>query len=453
MLFYDYAFLYAFLPATLLVYYALPIRARNGWLFLSSCLFYATSSLNFLPLLLISIGIDYFAGKRLAEAIDTAQRKAWLLVSVCVNLGMLAVFKYGGFLALNLRAFTSSESIPLIELALPVGISFYTFQSMSYTIDLYRKRVEPVRSLIDFAAYVTMFPQLIAGPIVRFSDMQQQLQERRHDLDHFSSGLFIFVVGLGKKLLVADTLAALSGPLFTQVQPGFLDAWIGMFLFAGQIYFDFSGYSDMAVGLGRLFGFELPKNFDAPYRAISFSDFWRRWHITLSAWLRDYLYIPLGGNRRGSARTMVNLAMTMLLGGLWHGASWNFVLWGGLHGALLCAERLLRSIFPAPPLVVRRALVFLAVVVVWTPFRLETLPQTFSWWSAMAGLSGVGAAGTLQSAGVVVFLALVWMPPFLLPEKPRFRMREVVTICALFFVALAVGYGRLTPSPFLYFRF
>ncbi len=453
MLFYEYAFLFVFLPCVLLVYYALPKRAQNGWLFVSSCGFYAASSLSFLPLLLTSIAVDYFAGSRLARAREGAQRKLWLVLSLLVNLGILAWFKYAGFLSSSLRALFESDGIPLIEAVLPIGISFYTFQSMSYTIDLYRGRTRPVDSFLDFAAFVTMFPQLIAGPIVRFSHLNEQLRSRTHELDRFASGLFTFILGLAKKLLVADTLAALAAPLFLQGQPGFVDAWIGMILFAGQIYFDFSGYSDMAIGLGRLFGFELPKNFDAPYKATSFSDFWRRWHITLSSWLRDYLYIPLGGNRRGNVRTFLNLAITMLLGGLWHGASWNFVLWGGLHGVLLAAERALRSWLPTPPILVRRAIVFIAVVLVWTPFKLEAFPQTLAWWSAMAGLEGIGQATLTQGMGVLVFLGLAWLPPLLRPDSRRFRLPELAAVASLFVVALIVGYGRLDPSPFLYFRF
>ncbi|MEM7410084.1 MAG: MBOAT family O-acyltransferase [Myxococcota bacterium] len=453
MLFFDFAFLYAFLPVALGVYYALPARARNGWLFVASSLFYASSSLRFLPLLWLSVLVDYAAGEGLARAEGARARKRWLLLSLGVNLGILAFFKYAGFLTLNLRALFGEGQVPLLEAALPIGISFYTFQSMSYTIDLYRGRIQRVRSIVDFAAYVTMFPQLIAGPIVRFSHLESQLREREHDVERFASGLYTFVVGLAKKLLVADTLAALAAPLFAAGSPGFFDAWLAMLLFAGQIYFDFSGYSDMAVGLGRLFGFELPRNFDAPYRATSFSDFWRRWHITLSSWLRDYLYIPLGGNRRGALRTAVNLAVTMLLGGLWHGASWNFVLWGGLHGALLGIERALRGVVAVPPLAVRRALVFVAVVLAWTPFKLETFGETVIWWSAMAGLSGWGQADLPRVLGVGVFLALVWMPPLVLAERPRFRVRDAWIVASLFVAALLVGYGNLDPSPFLYFRF
>jgi alginate O-acetyltransferase complex protein AlgI len=454
VLFFEYSFLFIFLPAALVVHFALPTRLRNGWLFLASCGFYSASSFAFLPVLLTSVLVDFTAGERLAAARDPRARRIWLAISIAVNLGILAVFKYAGFLTTNLRGGFGTEAIPLVELALPIGISFYTFQSMSYTIDLYRGRVDRVRSFWDFGAYVTLFPQLVAGPIVRFSHLQAQLRDHPVDVDRFARGLFSFVVGLAKKLLIADTLAALAAPLFAAGPSGMADAWIAMLLFAGQIYFDFSGYSDMAIGLGRLFGFELPKNFDAPYRATSFSDFWRRWHITLSSWLRDYLYIPLGGNRRGLVRTNLNLLVTMLLGGLWHGASWNFVLWGGIHGALLALERALRGRGLAPPpLVVRRALVFLAVVVAWTPFKLESFEGTLGWLAAMVGGAGLGSVGLEPALGAAVFLALVWLPPLLPTERPRFRIPELAAVSVLFVVSLAVGYGRLESSPFLYFRF
>ena len=407
-----------------------------------------------MPLLLASIAVDYGVGRRLTVCTEPRARRLWLSVSIVCNLGLLAFFKYGGFLTANVNALWTASPIPAIDVALPIGISFYTFQSMSYTIDLYRGNVSAVRRMTDFGAYVALFPQLIAGPIVRFSHLEKQLRERRHDTSRFARGLFTFSVGLAKKLLVADTLAALSAPLFADAQPGMFEAWVAMLLFAGQIYFDFSGYSDMAIGLGRLFGFELPENFNAPYRATSFSDFWRRWHITLSQWLRDYLYIPLGGNRQGPIRTQINLMVTMLLGGLWHGASWNFVLWGGLHGFFLVLERALARVgVPAPPLMVRRLLVFVAVVAAWTPFKLETFAATGIWFRAMVGLSGAGSFSLSAALGALVFLGLVWVP------APRWvglrapRLREAALAASLLIVSIAVGYGRIDPSPFLYFRF
>ncbi len=454
MLFFDYSFLFVFLPCVLAVYYLAPGRLRNAWLLLASLLFYATSSWSFLPLLLASIGVDYAVGRRLAVCTEPRVRRLWLTVSIVCNLGLLAFFKYGGFLTANANALFSGSPIPAIDIALPIGISFYTFQSMSYTIDLYRGNVSAVRRITDFGAYVALFPQLIAGPIVRFSHLEGQLRERKHEASRFARGLFTFSVGLAKKLLVADTLAALAAPLFASATPGMFDAWAAMLLFAGQIYFDFSGYSDMAIGLGRLFGFELPENFNAPYRATSFSDFWRRWHITLSQWLRDYLYIPLGGNRKGPIRTQINLMATMLLGGLWHGASWNFVLWGALHGVFLVLERALGRLgAPTPPLVIRRLLVFVAVVVAWTPFKLETFTGTGVWFRAMIGLSGAGSFSLPAAIGVLVFLGLVWAPTPKWTAQHAPRLREAALAASLLIVSIAVGYGRIDPSPFLYFRF
>ncbi|NNL85009.1 MAG: MBOAT family protein [Myxococcales bacterium] len=457
MLFFEYSFLFVFLPCVLAVYYAAPPRLRNAWILAASLAFYATSSWSFLPLLLGSIAVDYLAGARIAASTVPRTRRCWLGVSLACNLGVLAFFKYGGFFSINVNALLSlADRSPILalDLALPIGISFYTFQSMSYTIDLYRGRVSRVRNPVDFGAYVALFPQLIAGPIVRFSHLETQLRERVHSSSRFAHGLFTFSVGLGKKLLVADTLATLAAPLFADSTPGLLDAWAAMLLFAGQIYFDFSGYSDMAVGLGRLLGFELPVNFDAPYRATSFSDFWRRWHITLSQWLRDYLYIPLGGNRKGALRTQVNLMLTMLLGGLWHGASWNFVLWGGLHGAFLMIERGAAALgVPSPPVWLRRLLVFAAVVVAWTPFKLETFAATEVWLLAMAGTAGVGAVQVPAALGVLAFLALVWMPIPRMPTTDSLGLRRAVAAACLLLISVAVGYGRIEPSPFLYFRF
>lgn len=456
MLFVNYSFLFVFLPAVLVVYYALPTRWRNAWLLVSSLAFYASSSFVFLPVLLVSIGVDFFAGRGLSKAQRPGPRRAWLALSIATNLGLLAFFKYAGFLSANLRSLlgASGTAIPLIEIALPIGISFYTFQSMSYTIDIYRGRAEHGRSLLDFATFVALFPQLIAGPIVRYSHLKEQLRERSYDSEVFALGLWTLTLGLAKKLLVADTLAGIAAPIFANEQPGFLDAWTGMLLFSGQIYFDFSGYSDMAIGLGRMLGFEFPENFRAPYRASSFSDFWRRWHITLSSWLRDYLYIPLGGNRHGTLRTHLHLAATMLLGGLWHGASWNFLLWGALHGFFLMIERALseRGVQgPAPGL--RRLLVFVAVVVAWTPFKIDTLGETLTWWKAMAGASGIGAVDTRALLGALVFLMLVWIPTPQSLYASRFRPIGIAVSLLLLVVSIAVGFGRVEASPFLYFRF
>jgi len=453
MIFFEYSFLFVFLPLVLAIYFALPKGARNSWLLVSSCVFYSFSSWTFLPVLFGSIVVNYAAGGRIARSSEPKSRKRWLLVSLVTNLGALAAFKYLGLITASLGDLFGHDPIPVIEAALPIGISFYTFQSMSYTIDIYRGQIRPAARFRDFAAFVSMFPQLIAGPIVRYAHLAPQLEQREHSTDRFASGVYRFVVGMAKKLLVADTLAKLSAPILASGQPTFVDAWIGMLLFSGQIYFDFSAYSDMAIGLGRLFGFELPENFRSPYRATSFADFWRRWHITLSSWLRDYLYIPLGGNRRGQARTYANLLVTMLLGGLWHGASWNFALWGGLHGALLAIERVCRGRLPAPPRVVREALIFLAVTALWVPFKFEALSETLLWWSAMFGGAGLGSVGLAAGAAVALMLLLLWLPRPIGEWELRFDLPQIAYASALFIAAVSIGYGRVESSPFLYFRF
>jgi alginate O-acetyltransferase complex protein AlgI len=454
VLFFDYAFLFLFLPLVAVVHHGLPPRWRNRWLLLGSVVFYAASSLIFLPVLAASITVDYMAGRRIDGASSPARRRAWLAASLVVNLGLLAYFKYAGWLTGTLRDL--GLAVPLLAVPLPAGISFYTFQSMSYTIDVYRRQVRPLRSFSDFAAFVTLFPQLIAGPIVRYAHIQHELMDRAPTSSRTASGLLLLIAGLAKKLLVADTLAAASEPIFSGGTPGFAAAWVSMLLYAGQIYFDFSGYSDIAIGLGRLLGFEFPRNFDSPYQATGFSDFWRRWHITLSTWLRDYLYVPLGGNRHGTARTCLHLMVTMLLGGLWHGASWTFVLWGGLHGTFLVAERLAgeRSPLRRLPLSGQRVVVFLLVTLAWVPFKLPDLAGVGRWWGAM--LLGRGGPGTVEPAALAAvagLLVLIWGPRNTGQWRPRFRGVEVAGAAALLLVTLFVGYGRLKAAPFLYFRF
>ncbi len=453
MLFFEYSFLFVFLPLVLAVYFSLPHAARNTWLLVSSCVFYSFSSWMFLPVLFCSIVVDFVAGGRIARTSDPAARKRWLILSLVTNLGALAGFKYLGLITSGLGDLFGHERIPLLEAALPIGISFYTFQSMSYSLDLYRRRIQPASSFRDFAAYVSMFPQLIAGPIVRYADLEPQLARREYSTDQFASGVYLFVVGMAKKLLIADTLAKISGTALCARDPGFCDAWIAMMLFSGQIYFDFSAYSDMAIGLGRLFGFEFPENFRSPYRATSFADFWRRWHITLSSWLRDYLYIPLGGSRRGALRTYLNLLVTMLLGGLWHGASWNFLLWGGVHGALLALERLCRGRLPAPPKIARQVLIFLAVTAVWVPFKFEAFSETLLWWGAMFGGAGLGSASLVEVGAAALMLLLVWLPRRIYDWDLRFDLPQIAYASALFISAILIGYGRVEISPFLYFRF
>lgn len=452
MLFFEYSFLFIFLPIVLFVYLFLPKKLKNGWLFLASCVFYAASSLYFLPILLASTLLDYIVGKRIFAADSRAGKKKWLLVSIIFNLAVLALFKYVGFITQTLHQDLGWAFIPLLSAPLPIGISFYTFQSMSYSIDMYRGKVEPAKNLIDFACYITMFPQLIAGPIVRFSDISTQLIDRAGSKLKSCEGLRFFILGLAKKILIADTAAYFADPIFDGGSPGFWTAWSSVFLYAVQIYFDFSGYSDMAVGLGKLLGFDFPQNFDSPYKAVSFSDFWRRWHMTLSFWLRDNLYIPLGGNRKGLSRTYVNLMITMLLGGLWHGAAWNFLLWGMYHGLWLSLERFFNWENPRAG-IPRRLFIFVAVSVGWVFFRCEDLSQSITWFKAMFSPLGENTEAPLH---LILATLILTLPCFLFKntweQKPKFNIPTSFLYAALFALCIIVAYGKGS-SPFLYFRF
>lgn len=349
MLFNSYTFIVFFVVVLLVHHLPMAWKIKKVNLLLASYLFYAVWNPPFIILLWISTLIDYFVGKRLYFEEQKSRRKLLLLVSLAGNLGMLGYFKYGTFLLDNFVVLMSSMGIdynpPRPDIILPIGISFYTFQTLSYTIDMYRRQMPPEKSLLDFSLFVTFFPQLVAGPIVRPSELLPQFKTPHQATKRqLTTGLFLLTLGLFMKVVLADSM--LSNPadlVFGDPRPvATLDAWLGVLAFSGQIFFDFAGYSTCAIGIALCLGFSLPDNFRYPYAAIGFSDFWRRWHITLSTWLRDYLYIPLGGNRYGAARTYMALMTTMLLGGLWHGASWTFVVWGALHGTYLCVERLFR---------------------------------------------------------------------------------------------------------------
>ena len=364
----------------------LPLQwhAKKTNLLLASYIFYAAWNPPFIVLLWISTLTDWSAARRIAVSAG-GMKRLYLIVSIAVNLGLLGYFKYGGFLEQNLAAVLGTMGVSFTpsgaNIILPLGISFYTFQSMSYSIDVYRDKIKPHHSFLDFALFVTFFPQLVAGPILRAGFFLQQLAyENKDRVNRIGWGLAIITVGMFEKVVLADgALAPVVERVYGDaVAASGVDAWIGTMAFAGQIFFDFNGYSMIAVGLGKCFGFDLPWNFLSPYGAVGFSDFWRRWHITLSTWLRDYLYISLSGNRAGAARTIVNLMLTMLLGGLWHGASWLFVLWGGVHGLLLVIERVARQLFGNSTLVRTAGMQFvlgivtwIAVCLTWVLFRAE----------------------------------------------------------------------------------
>jgi alginate O-acetyltransferase complex protein AlgI len=479
LVFSSYVFLHTFLPLALALYYlSLPVT-RRYWggatacvLTLLSYVFYGWNRPDYCLLMLGSSLLDYSCGKGIAHD-QAAGRKGtrFLLASLVGNLGLLGYFKYANLAVatwngLATRAGADGAVVKdWAEIALPVGISFYTFQTMSYTIDLWRRAVVPARSFWDFMAYVSMFPQLVAGPIVRYSDVAEQLVERRHTLDGFFRGVLYFQLGFAKKVLIADNLAALADQAFgggrfaAPEHIGVVDAWVGALAFTFQIYFDFSGYSDMAIGLGHMLGFKFPENFDAPYRATSVTDFWRRWHMSLSTWLRDYLYVSLGGNRKGAGRTYVNLAATMLLGGLWHGAQWTFVLWGAYQGFWLIFERVFakRSLYAAAPRLVQVAVTFLITVVGWVFFKAPTVDAAFAHVAAMFGAHGAGipAADFVPRYHGLVFAvaALVtWGFPTTAKIVEGAKTGYVLLAQGLFLWALVHLYWE-DHVPFLYFQF
>ncbi len=386
-----------FLPVVLGLYWVLRHRQQNVLLLIASYVFYGAWDYRFLALIWISTLIDYSVGLGLGRTDDDSRRKRMFLISVAANLGILGVFKYYGFFATSftefLGTFGLAPNVPLFEVLLPVGISFYTFQTMSYTFDIYRRRMEPTRSLLDFATFVAFFPQLVAGPIERAVHLLPQISRRRErpSLDVFRSGLFLILLGLFKKVAIADAVAPIANGAFgNSADAGSLTLVLGVLAFALQIYGDFSGYSDIARGSSRLFGIELMRNFEQPYLSRSITEFWRTWHISLSSWLHDYLYVPLGGNKSGRWITYRNLMLTMLLGGLWHGAAWTFVIWGAAHGLLLGLHRALGGYAPRgrPPMPRLRDVpgiltTFVCVSLLWVFFRADSLSEALNYFSGL----------------------------------------------------------------------
>jgi len=403
MLFTEPSFLLFFLPALFAIYFAVPKVLRNPVLLCFSLAFYAYGEKLFVAVMLLSILFNYGIGLAIAASENKRTRKIWLVLGISGDLGLLLVFKYANFLVDNLNVLLASgglEPVPIPPVHLPIGISFFTFQAMSYVIDLHRREVKVQKNPLDLALYISLFPQLIAGPIVRYHDISVQLQRRNITVRKFAYGAERFLIGLGKKMVLANAVAYPTDQIFglpnSEITPAL--AWLGVICYTLQIYFDFSGYSDMAIGLGRMFGFKFLENFNYPYISQSITEFWRRWHISLSSWYRDYLYIPLGGNRISSGRTYFNLMTVFFLCGLWHGASWNFGIWGMYHGGFLIIERLgFQRLMRRGPRLLRHIYLLLVVMVGWVFFRAETLPQSLSFLGAMFGF-GTDPSGARQLA-------------------------------------------------------
>jgi alginate O-acetyltransferase complex protein AlgI len=443
-----------------------------GFLVLASFIFYGWWDWRFLFLILASGFIDYFGALGIHRF--PKRRKLFLLLSLLGNVGSLAVFKYSGFIAENLDslfealgiASQMAENIPEFMLILPVGISFYTFQSMSYTIDVYRDRLKPTRNVLHFFAYLSLFPQLVAGPIVRARDLMPQLKKLRPTTEvERWNGFKLIIIGFFKKVVLADNIAPMVNSGFANIHATDNGPfwWIMIIGFAFQIYFDFSGYSDMAIGLGLMFGFVFAKNFDSPYHSASITEFWRRWHISLSTWLKQYLYIPLGGNRKGTTRTAINLGIVMLLGGLWHGASWNFVVWGGLHGLLLGAERSFgrRPVYFFLPRSVRIVVTFILVLITWVFFRAETFSGALLYLGSMFGLVNVPQTSLLLGSIIYtpyslwamgIAAIIVWRAPQTWDWSRKMTPLKVAGALLLFATSIAV-LSMQSYNPFIYFNF
>ena len=477
MVFSSTVFLFLFLPIVLLGYFLMPRALRNLFLLIASLFFYAWGEGFYVALMLTSVALNYIAGRLIDRYRDEHAGKLILGVTVAINLLLLGSFKYANFLVDNLNVLLAPLGMPIAldPVHLPIGISFFTFQAMSYVIDVYRREAEVQYNPINSALYIALFPQLIAGPIVRYHDVAKQLVSRTVTLDGFSSGVGLFIIGLGKKMLIANPMGEVADKVFA-IPANELTAdiaWLGVTCYTLQIYFDFSGYSDMAIGLGRMFGFNFLINFNFPYIAQSMREFWRRWHISLSRWFRDYLYIPLGGNRLGPTRTYLNLLIVFVLCGFWHGASWNFLIWGLLHGAFLVLERtrfgdLLEKLWR--PL--RHTYVLLVVMISWVFFRAETLPYAMKYLAAMFGLghgSGLNYHMGLYIDNFVLTILLLGCIGSI-PVLPALRSRLegvagthpamrgfvsalTVTLLLAIVAGAAMHLAAGTHNPFIYFRF
>lgn len=490
MVFSSQIFVFYFLPLALIVYYALgkaPQRARNLCLALLGYVFYGWANPKFIFLMfgttfldwLLSLVIAYNSWKFWREwkpkvvELDHSERskrqKSALAMSIVSNLLMLGFFKYFNFFLDSYNGVVVTAGVPHLQwdtyfrVILPLGISFYTFQSLSYIIDVYRGDAKAMRNFVDFSCFVSMFPHLVAGPILKFSFLADQLEKRSLTMDKFARGSAFFMLGMGKKILLANPCGKVADLTFNSHSVHPFDAWFGAVSYSFQIFIDFSAYSDMAIGLGLMFGFVFARNFDSPYRSLSITEFWRRWHISLSTWLREYLYIPLGGNRKGKVRTYVNLMATMLLGGLWHGASWNFVIWGGLHGGSLAAERGLGDNHPyfKLPKLLRGAVTYFIVLVGWVFFRANDLGKAIAYLGSMFGLGKNHASSALlpgliyKPFYVLAFILAaiaVWFVPDTWEWTQNLSRRKTL-VCAGVFVVSIIVLVTQEYNPFIYFIF
>lgn len=464
MVFSSLVFMFAYLPITLLAYYLVPRQGRNIFLFIVNLIFYGWGEPKLVLLMVFNIFFNYIGGWLVDKYRADAKKKKLFLILTCVlDIGILAVFKYTGMITetLNMLPFLN---IPELQISLPIGISFYTFQTMSYVIDVYRDDAPVSKNFINFGTYVALFPQLIAGPIVRYRDVAEQLVNRRETLEMFTKGVKLFMVGLAKKVIIANTMGTLTTNIFaTTDENGVVGTWVGMIAYTFQIYFDFSGYSDMACGLGNMMGFEFLKNFNYPYIAKSITDFWRRWHISLSTWFKEYVYIPLGGNRKGVKRQILNLLIVWGLTGLWHGAAYNFVLWGLYYGLLLILEKfVLKKILDRLPSFVQHIYTLFIIIIGWGLFYFTDVGQLGEFMVDLFnfgnGICGDQAFNLIMSNLPMLIIAAVASTPFATMLYTRFEHTRFMWIPETLYCmgVLAVSTASLVNqsyNPFLYFRF
>lgn len=467
MVFSSLTFLYFFLPVVLIVYMAASKKLKNLILLIAGLIFYAWGEPVYIWVMIASSLVDYAAGLYMSKSDKQSSRRLALVISMVVDLGFLFVFKYSGFVV-NVINTCFKTSITEPDLPLPIGISFYTFQSMSYTIDIYLKKVKVQKNFINYLTYVSLFPQLVAGPIVRYDEVAEEIDDRKINADNVGEGAGLFIKGLSKKVLLANNI----GMLWTQIKAmdyselSVLSAWLGILAFTFQIYFDFSGYSDMARGLGIIFGFNFPVNFDHPYQSKSISEFWRRWHITLGSWFRTYVYIPLGGNRNGKAKTYRNLAIVWLLTGFWHGASFNFILWGAFYGILIIIERLgFSKVLEKLPAAVSTAYTFFMVVLGWVLFDVDSMTDVIHYLKAMFAGNVLCDSLALYQLGsyAVMFILCIFastdcwskITEKISAKKPLQGVYSIsVPVVQLLLLLLSTCYlVDATYNPFLYFRF
>ena len=464
MVFSSFVFLLVFFLVVMAIYFLVPGKIRNLVLMLASLLFYAWGEPIYVCIMLFSTVFDYTNG-RLIEKFKNENRpvaaKVTLIIDMIGNLGILGFFKYADFVIENVNAITGA-GVELLQIALPIGISFYTFQTMSYTIDVYRGVVPAARNILDFGTYVTLFPQLIAGPIVQYKTVAEELTNRKFNIDDFSEGAWRFVIGMAKKVILANQIGALFTTISGMSEISTATAWLGAIAYSFQIYFDFSGYSDMAIGLGRMFGFHFLENFDHPYISSSITEFWRRWHISLSSWFREYVYIPLGGNRKGLKRQLVNIAIVWMLTGLWHGAAWNFVLWGLLFGLLLMVEKWIPKLKNLPG-ILRHIYVMLVVMLSFVLFNGESIAQAGADLAGLFGIGGVplvseSALYYLKSCTVLFLVGIAGTTPAVKLAADKIgrtkagAVLEPLTLLLLLLICTAYLVDG-SFSPFLYFRF